>query len=188
MPARLAAFVLLVLLVGCARASDEALPTEAELEALPDQESWDAVLRIDEGGRPRLVLQAPYLARYDRPPDSLFTLLGPDPAAHDTAGVHVELYGEGGDLSATVRADRLTYYDEDRRFVAEGGVVVTTAEGRRLESARVAWDEGARQLRADGAFRFTSPAERIQGVGLVASEDLSRYTFSQASGELEVEE
>ena len=177
-----------LLLAGCTRASDEGLPTEAEVAAMPDHESWGAVLRIDEGGRPRLVLEAPYLARYERPPDSLFTRLGPDPAGRDTARARVALYDEAGALAATVRADSLVYYDADRRFVAEGGVVVTTAGERRLESERVAWDEAARELRADGFFRFTSPAERVQGVGLVAAEDLSRYAFRQASGVLEVEE
>jgi hypothetical protein len=52
----------------------------------------------------------------------------------------------------------------------------------------VSWSEDARRLRAPGSFRFTSPAERVQGVGLVAAEDLSRYSFRRASGELEVEE
>lgn len=171
---------------ACTRAG-EGMPTEADLAALPDQESWGAVLRLDEGGRPRLVLEAPYLARYDRR-DSLFTRLGPDPGGGDTARVHVSLFDAAGAPSASVRADRLTYYDGEGRFVAEGGVVVTTAGSRRLESDRVAWDEAERRLRADGRFRFTSPAERVQGVGLVAAEDLSRYTFRQASGELKVEE
>lgn len=174
--------------VGCTRVADEGLPTEADLAALPEQESWDAVLRMDEGGRPRLVLRAPYLARYDRPPDSLFLHLGPDPAGGDAARVHVELYDAAGAASATVQANRVRYYDEERRLVAEGDVDVTTAGGRQLESEAVAWDEETRQLRADGAFRFTSPAERIQGVGLVATEDLARYSFRQASGELEVQE
>lgn len=178
----------LVLLAGCARSHDEALPTEADLAAVPDQESWDAVLHVDEGGRPRLVLDAPYLARFDRPPDSLFVRLGPDPMGGDSARVRVEIYDEAGAPSATVRADRLVYYDEERRFVAEGGVEVTTASDRRLESEQVAWDERRQQLRADGYFRFVSPAERVQGVGLVASEDLSRYAFRQGSGELEVEQ
>jgi len=175
-------------LSGCARTAEDGLPTELDLAAMPDQETWGAALRIDEGGRPRLVLEAPYLARYDRPPDSLFTRFGPDPAGADSARVQAVLYDEDGRPSATVRADRLVYHDEERRFVAEGGVVVTTAGERRLESEEVAWDEESRQLRAEGFFRFTSPAERVQGVGLVAAEDLSRYAFRQASGELEVEE
>jgi hypothetical protein len=177
-----------VLVAGCSRAGDAALPTEVELAALPDQESWGAVLRIDEDGRPRLVLEAPYLARYDRPPDSLFTLLGPDTTSAEPGRVHVALFDDAGAPSATVVADRLRYFDADRRFTALGRVVVTTTSDRRLESEQVAWDEEAKTLRADGAFRFTSPAERIQGVGLVASEDLARYSFRQASGELEVEE
>ncbi|HYG69824.1 MAG TPA: hypothetical protein VD838_19265, partial [Anaeromyxobacteraceae bacterium] len=100
MSARLAV-VSLLLLTGCTRADDAALPTEADLAALPDQESWGAVLRVDEGSRPRLVLQAPYLARFERPPDSLFTRLGPDPAGADSARVRVEIYDAVGAPSAT---------------------------------------------------------------------------------------
>src|SRR5690606_6096863 len=106
----------------------------------------------------------------------------------DTARARVALYDEAGALAATVRADSLVYYDADRRFVAEGGVVVTTAGERRLESERVAWDEAARELRADGFFRFTSPAERVQGFGLGATVGFWRYWFEEDSGGMEVEE
>ena len=181
---RLAVLFCALSLLACARA-DEEQPTEAELAALPDQESWDAVLRIDEAGLPLLVLEAPYLARYDRR-DSVFTRFGS--LAADTSRVRATLYDDAGAQSALVEADRLTYHDQERRFEAQGRVRVITPGGRRLESEQVDWDEDSRQLRAPGFFRFTSPAERIQGVGLVAAEDLSRYAFRQASGELEVEE
>lgn len=178
---------LLLLLAGCTRAGGEAAPTEADLAALPDQESWGAVLRISESGRLRVVLEAPYAARYERP-DSTFTRLSGDPAGADTVRVRVSLFDDGGAPSATVHANTLIYDDRERRFEAEGRVVVETGGGRRLESERVTWNEAERRLRAPGRFRFTSPAERITGTRLVAAEDLSRYTFASASGQLEVEE
>ena len=213
------AVVALCLLAGCTRSSGEAVLSEAELGNLPDQESWDAVLRLREDGRPRLVLAAPYAAHFTRN-DSAFTRLGADPTRPDSARVRVELFDGVGAPSAMIHAARVTYFDHNQRFeaeqaveadlyqangarltadrlaydaesklfTAEGQVVVLTQDGRRLESSQLVWDQAAGQLRVDGAFRFTTPSERISGVGLVASEDLARYSFSQASGELEVEE
>ena len=187
-------FVLLLVLpwAGCARPSGEGTLSEAELADLPAQESWGVELQRSEGGVPRVVLRAPYLARYERP-DSTVVRLGPDTAGGDTAGgdtarVRVAIYDEAGAPTATLTADRLDYRDRQQEFVATGRVVVTTEGGRRLESERVVWNEAAKSLRADGLFRFTSPTERIQGYGLRASENLSRYTFTRARGELEVEE
>ena len=172
---------------GCTRPStapDSALPPEG----LPDQESWGAVLRLSEGGQPRAVLAAPYLARYDRP-DSQVVRLGPDPAApSDTAVVQATLYGEDGAPRARIRARRLTYDERARRFTAEGAVAVRAPGGRSLDAERVTWDEADRRLRVPGAFRYRSGAERIAGVGLVASDDLATYTFARARGTLEVTE
>ena len=207
-----------VALLGCTRSSGEAILSEAELEELPDQESWDAVLRFSEDGQPRLILAAPYAAHFTQG-DSSVTRLGPNPERSDSTRVRIELFDEGA-ASAIIRADRVDYQDRTQQFIAEGAVdadlyqangarltagqltyesgsglftateavVVITQDGRRLESEQLVWDQADGQLRVAGRFRFTTPGERINGVGLVASEDLSRYSFSQATGELEVEE
>ncbi|NNF57466.1 MAG: hypothetical protein HKN04_04425 [Rhodothermaceae bacterium] len=211
-------FVGIGTLMGCTRPSGEAILSEAELEELPDQESWDAVLRFSEDGRPRLILAAPYAAHFTQG-DSSVTRLGPDPERRDSARVRIELF-DAGAPSAIIRADRVDYQDRTQQFVAAGAVdadlyqangtrltagrltyesesglftaeetvIVVTQDGRRLESEQLVWDQAGGQLNVAGRFRFTTPGERINGVGLVASEDLSRYSFSQATGELEVEE
>lgn len=101
-----------------------------------------------------------------------------------SGGAVVELTG---DAQATVRARRVSG-SGGGRYEAEGGVRVETAGGRTLEAGRVVWDEGAGQFRAPGAFSFDGPGERVRGVGLVASADLSRYSFRRASGQIEVRE
>ena len=181
--------VLLVLLgaVGCIRPTSEAALTEAEVEDLPDQESWNAALQLSERGDLRVMLSAPYLARYERA-DSTLVELGPDPLGELPGRVHVQLYGSEAQPTATVVSDRLAYDERTRVFTATGNVLVTTEGSRSLESQQVVWNEMDRRLRAAGSFTFTSPSERIQGVGLVANEDLSRYSFTRARGELEVEE
>lgn len=169
---------------GCTRPGG-VRPGAIPPEGLPDQESWGAVLRVSEGGRPRVVLAAPYLARYEG--DTSLVRLGPAPGA-DTGAVAVTLYDDRAAPRARVRARRLAYFDAERRFVAEGDVAVQATGGRALRAERLEWDEEAGRLRAPGSFHFTSPTERIGGVGLVANEDLSRYAFRRARGTLEVRE
>ena len=74
------------------------------------------------------------------------------------------------------------------RYTAEGGARVETTGGRALTAARVVWDAGAERFRAPGAFRFVGPGEDVRGTDLVATADLSRYSFRRASGQIEVEE
>lgn len=90
------------------------------------------------------------------------------------------------DANATVRAR--TVRGSGSEYIAEGGARVETSGGRVLESGRVVWNEAADRFTAPGAFSFDGPGERVRGVGLSATADLSRYSFRQASGQIEVRE
>ena len=258
---------------GCTRQPAEGLPPGVTVEDLPQSESWDVRLRTSEEGRPRVEVEAPYLARFDR--DSASVYLGPSDG--DSSAVTLRLYSEAGERGsvraaevwmddrdglvtatgrvraavagpdgavvqaarvvldgddvtaagdvtadvlsgggARVRAPRLalgaggafrasggavvdlseagatvraaTVRGSGSEYVAEGSVRVTTRGGRTLEAARVVWDRGADRFRAPGAFSFDGPGERVRGVGLTATADLSRYSFRKATGEIEVRE
>ena len=100
-----------------------------------------------------------------------------------SGGAVVELAGRA---NATVRAR--TVAGAGGRYEATGGVRVAASGGRTLEAERVIWDEAAGRFLAPGAFAFDGPGERVRGVGLSASADLSRYSFRGATGEIEVRE
>jgi len=180
----LAALLAALLLGGCGER--EGLPEGVALEERPAQESWGVALHIEMGGRPRAEVAAPYLARFDRP-DSTFARFGPAPGGPPDR-VRVQVYDEAGAPSATVEADRIYYYDEQRRFVAEGRVVVDAVNQRRLEAEQLTWHEAARELTSDGFVRITTPTERIQGTRLVADETLETYRLARISGEVQVED
>jgi LPS export ABC transporter protein LptC len=179
----LGGIAVLLLLTGCARQSDT-LPPGVPMEDVPDQETWDIALSLSMDGQPRALVRAPYLARYERA-DSTFARFGP--TAEDTSRVAVRVYDDG-QPTATVESDRLIYFDEERRFVAEGRVVVQTETGKTLRSESLTWDEAERSLRTDGFVRITTPTERLQGYQLVADEGLETYTLARITGQVEVEE
>lgn len=181
----LVAVLALGLLVGCARRADT-IPGDVVLEDLPDQETWDVSLSLSMEGQRRALVRAPYLARYEHE-DSTFARFGPADV-RDSARVHVEVFDEAGAPSATVDSDRLTYFDAERRFLAEGDVVVQTETGKTLRAEELTWDEAARRLRTDGFVRITSPDEQIQGYRLDADEDLDTYSLARITGQVRVED
>ena len=93
-----------------------------------------------------------------------------------------------GRAQATVRARTISGSAGGGRYEAAGGAHVDASGGRRLDAGLVVWDEAAGRFRAPGAFSFDGPGERVRGVGLEATADLSRYSFRRASGQIEVRE
>ena len=170
-------------LLGCTR-RDAPVPPEALRADLPDQETWDVALDLSLDERPRARVTAPYLARYEGA-DSTYTRFGP--ASDDSTRVVVHVF-EDGTRTATVEADRLRYLDAERRFVAEGRVVVETETGKTLQSESLVWDEAERSLQTDGFVRIITPTERLQGYRLVADEALETYTLARITGQVTVED
>jgi LPS export ABC transporter protein LptC len=189
---RLPRLVLCAALLSLAACAERSAPALLQDEGeRPDQESWGVDLAVEMGGVPRARIQAPYAARYERP-DSTFARFRDAPEASDTLAapgrVLAEVFDGDGARSATVESDRLDYYEDQRRFVAEGRVIVDARGNKRLEAERLTWDEAAAELRSDGFVRITTPTERIQGYRLVADESLDTYRLARITGQLEVED
>ena len=109
--------------------------------------------------------------------------IGPGGAFTASGGATADLAGAA---QATVSARTLS--GDAGGTEASGGVRVLASGGRTLQAGRVVWREAAARFSAPGAFTFDGPGERVQGVGLSASADLSRYSFRRATGQIEVRE
>lgn len=174
-------------LIGCERRS--AAPTEATApdEAAPQHVSWDAYFVMNEGERQRAALAADRMEQYSRG-DSTFALLRSDPDSTGPQRATAWLFDAEGDSSATLTADSLIYYDQERRFEAFGGVVVVTQEDKRLESEFLTWEEDERKIRTNRFVHITTPAERVAGYGLVADEDLDTYQIGRFTAQVTIED
>ena len=160
-------------------------PSLADVRAAegPEQESWGVhtyvtqVPLASEESRLRIEMIADYMAWVDQQ-DSTYQLLTGDPQGNGNR-VLIYLYDDLGDSLATVTADRVMYFDRANRFEAQGGVVVETSEGKRLESEFLQWREDERKIRTESYVRIVSPDESVQGFGLVADEDLASYQIGR---------
>lgn len=168
--------------VSCTYQDASKIP--AQLPPGPSQESWNVttvISQADSGtdtSRTRLIITADYVEWVEEE-DNFFQLLqGIDNK------VDVEIYDSSGALSAMVEAYRVSYYESETRFIAEGEVVVQTSDDRTLVSEWIEWKEDDRLLRTDRYVQITTPDEVVSGTGLEASEDLSSYQIGEFRAEV----
>ena len=74
-----------------------------------------------------------------------------------------EFFDEQGNLKSTLVADQGLLGTFNKRLEASGHVVVTSPDGRRLETAHLIYDKQANQITVDTTFTFNSPT--AQGGG-----------------------
>ena len=209
-----------LLAAGCeyraASGTEKTIQQEKKRATAPDQITEDARFFIYENDRPRALVEAARMERYETE-DSTYTLLrdsGPPPdssrsdssRSDTTAGrVIARIFSRGKEarddarpeegarrrkrdsVSATIRANRIVYHDEDRRFDARGRVIVTTPGGKHLESEHLVWLEDERRITAPDFVSITTPTDRIQGYRLRADENLDTYQLGRVTGQVTVE-
>ncbi len=98
--------------------------------------------------------------------------------------VEVEIHDSSGAISAMLEAYRVSYYESETRFVAEGEVVIQTSDDRTLVSEWIEWEEADRLLRTDRFVQITTSDEVVSGTGLEAAENLSSYQIGRFRAEV----
>lgn len=172
-------------LVGCERSSAPSAGASVP-DGGPDQVSWNARFALSEGGAQRAEIIAGQMEHFMQG-DSSYAVLQPHPDSTE-GRITAHLFTSEGDSSATLRADRMLYYEEQGRFEAFGRVVVTTPEGKRLNTEHLTWDEADRKIRTPGFVRITTPSEYVEGTGLVAEEDLDTYQLGKFSARVALDD
>ena len=101
--------------------------------------------------------------------------------------VQVILYDSTGAVAADIVADRVWYYSQTRRIIADGRVFVESSSGRTLATEWVEWMEESRTIRTNRHVVITSEQESLEGQGLTATEDLSLYQIGRFTAEIRVD-
>ncbi len=172
---------------GCAE-PDIATPTLQEIQEgpQPDQESWFTQFDVIDGGRPRMQIHADYMAKFEST-DSTYMILEGHPDSLNSR-VLAYLFDEKGDSSATIFADQMVYFEDERRIESKGNVIVNTKDEKKLETEFLIWHEIDRRVRTDGFVRITTPREDIRGYNLDADEDLENYEIARVTGQALVDD
>lgn len=151
----------------------------------PVSESWNTQMVISEDGKPRLVMEADYMARHESPDSTWMVLTGAD---ESTDRVHVVIFDSEGDTSAVVTTQRIIYLERERRFVARGDVDARSGTERRVRSEHLSWLEATARVSTPGFATITTPTETLSGYGLDADENLQDFSMARVTGTVLIED
>lgn len=163
---RLALVCLALLAAGC---GDESAPPSgvmAEADSA-DQRMYGVSQHLDHNGIRRSTIQADTAYLYDA--RQITILLGVRAAFYDDSGVE----------TSSLTANRMEYNIRDGSLLAEGNVVLSVSDGRRLTSSALTYDPGRNSLSSDEPFVLTRGRERVEGDGFRADADFRNFVASR---------
>ncbi len=101
-------------------------------------------------------------------------------------GVFVTFFDEAEKVSATLKANYGVRYENSKRMEVKYAVEVVNAEGTKLETERLVWDETTRRIYTDAFVRITTATEIIMGKGMESNQDFSKYELKQVTGQIQL--
>lgn len=133
---------------------------------LPEQEILDYRLIQTEAGVRRWTLTSERMRKYA------------DQEEVELDEPRMEFYRDGARYSnLTARHGRANL--DGRNMFAQGGVVVVTTDGRRLETEELRYDNGTGRITNTVFNRFTRGGDVVTGYGLDASPDLEHFELRE---------
>jgi LPS export ABC transporter protein LptC len=79
--------------------------------------------------------------------------------------VETTFFTASGARDAYLTSKRGTYNNRTGLMVARGDVVVTTEEGRTLNTPELRYDQAMNEISSDSSFVLTEPGRRLEGIG-----------------------
>lgn len=167
-PAAAAALALVLAVAGCGHSPDGAAPPAGgqPAEVVPEQEILDYRLIETEAGQRRWVLDSSRMQKF------------PDREELELFDVHMDFYRDGAYYS-TLTSQRGRANPARKDLFAWGAVVVTTVDGRRLETEELRYDNASGRITNEVFNRFTRGDDVATGYGLVATPALDYFELKE---------
>lgn len=162
------ALALALAAAGCGHSPDGAASPAASrpAEAVPEQEIFDYRLIETEAGQRRWVLDSSRMQKF------------PDQEDLELFDVHMDFYRDGAYYS-TLTSQRGRANPTRKDLFAWGTVVVTTVDGRRLETEELRYDNASGRITNEVFNRFTRGDDVATGYGLVATPALDYFELKE---------
>lgn len=103
-----------------------------------------------------------------------------------SGGLFLEIYNRAEQLSAQLKADSGLYFEKQSRMEAYNNVIFCNVKGDSLFTEHLVWESDSNLVWTEDKVRIVRDEGVINGRGLRAKDDFSRYTILAPSGELEV--
>lgn len=156
----------------------EELTDFESMEELPAQQGKNVDILYSKNGEIEFKLEAPVLNRYE----------GEKPYNEMPSGVAIEVYDSLGNTSTSLTADYAIDKDYEQLMIAKGDVVVINAEGEKLNTEKLVWNQKTNKITSDVFVKITTGDQIIMGDGLESNQDFSRYKIKKIRGIINIDE
>lgn len=103
-------------------------------------------------------------------------------------GIHVISYDENEKETGSITSKYAKKLEDEMLWEARDQVVITNADGKKLETELLFWDMRKKIIYSDRYTRLTSDGQVIEGNnGFVSDQDLNHPVFWNITGQVEVE-
>lgn len=130
-----------------------------------------------KNGQASFVLKSPLIDRYG----------GGDPYLEFPKGLEINSFEITGQKDASLSADYAIQNLNTSIIEARGMVVLENAEGEKLETEYLIWDEKEEQIHTKEFVKITKSNQVIMGEGFISDIYFSKYSLKKSRGAIEAE-
>lgn len=104
-------------------------------------------------------------------------------------GVYIEFFDDDQKISSKLFADRGFYNKKKNEYKAVGNAILQNIQNKNeLSTEELIWLPDKEEVRADNFFTIIEEGNTHTGIGLISDQNFESYTYSDASGPLNIEE
>ncbi len=165
------------LFMGCGTQAANVAPPNTD--SLITMQSTDLTVIYSTNGKKSYRFETALMERYE---------LAPEPYMEFRRGVHVTTYNDSTGLAeSTLTADYAKYLEDQQLWEARGHVVAIGAQGRKLETEQLFWDEKADRIYSVVRSRMTDGEDVTIGESFETNSAFDHYRIRSPRGQVTVD-
>ena len=162
-----------ILLFGC---KGKKSAKEEDVQNMMTQQSENLRLVYSQNGNLSYRFETPLLERYE---------LAREPYMEFRKGVKVETYNDTTHLvESTLTANYAIFLENQQLWEAKGNVVATNAQGQKLETEQLFWNQKSKRIYSNVDSKVTQKDGVILGEGFESDEQFQDFIFRRPKGKV----
>jgi len=163
--------IILIFIFACTQQEDKKQVAQAPAD-YPDQESWNATVKITKEGRLSGLVQAGYIRKYSSKQKTYLS-----------DSIQIDFYNQKGQHNSVLYAHGGEVNDKIQDMIAYGNVVVISDSGITLYTDTLKWDNKRQKIISDIPIMITTnEGDTLYGDSFISNPALTNYEIVNPRG------